>query len=83
MAEDDSETAEVHTKVHLEKLVKSKTSVPGSLLANLNGDPQYETLLNQAVTTLPSSQTLSSLALDIQPNQDQVTVSWAVPAEIS
>ena len=46
-------------------------------------DPQYETLLNQAVTTLPSAETLSSLTLDIQPNEDQVTVSWGVPAEIS
>ena len=46
-------------------------------------DPQYETLLNQDVTTLPSAAALSSLSLDIQPNDDQTTVSWSVPAEIS
>ena len=46
-------------------------------------DPQYEFLLNQAVTTLPSAAALSALTLDVQPNEDQVTISWTVPAEIS
>ena len=45
-------------------------------------DPQYETLLNQALT-LPSAAALSSLSLHVQPNDDQVTISWSVPAEIS
>ena len=48
-----------------------------------SGDPQYDILLAQAVTTLPSAAALSSLNLDIQSNEDQVTVSWSVPAEIA
>ena len=78
MSEDDEETAEVHKNI---TIVKSKTS--GIWILMPSDDPQYQTFLNQALTTLPSAAVLSSLSLDVQPNDDQVTISWSVPAEIS
>ena len=33
--------------------------------------------------TAPSAAVLSSLALDVQANDDQVTISWSVPKEIA
>ena len=88
MSEDDEEQEVQHKSNDFLNVWVCKTICSGVIgwkdeALMRSGDPQYDMLLAQAVTTLPSTAALSSLNLDIQSNEDQVTVSWSVPAEIA